>query len=279
MAPARCGQLRLTRAALLASVVLPIVCLVILAGCAMHSDWQKPPEEYARPPRADSLFAAAEQRIADRHGPGHSGFALLERGDRTLQWRLVLIDSAQYSIDLQYYVWFGDTLGRLMMFRVIQAADRGVQVRILTNSLSSHDVPAVNSHYQKWRQPILETGAFLHELRADAAVRGEIVDLAPLTAEFAGLHTKAMVIDRQRAFVGSMNLDPRSAIHNSEMGVIIDSPPLAERLAQRMERDLHGENSWQVILADDGALRWRSAAGELDRQPAATSCSASKTSS
>ena len=69
LAPARCGQLRLTRAALLASVVLPIVCLVILAGCAMHSDWQKPPEEYARPPRADSLFAAAEQRIADRHAP------------------------------------------------------------------------------------------------------------------------------------------------------------------------------------------------------------------
>ena len=102
LAPARCGQLRLTRAALLASVVLPIVCLVILAGCAMHSDWQKPPEEYARPPRADSLFAAAEQRIADRHGPDHSGFALLERGDRTLQWRLVLIDSAQYSICLLY---------------------------------------------------------------------------------------------------------------------------------------------------------------------------------
>ncbi len=149
-----------------------------------------------------------------------------------------------------------------------ELAGRGVKVRILTNSLSSHDVPAVNSHYQKWRQPILETGAQLHELRADAALRGEIVDLPPLKAEFAGLHTKAMVIDRQLAFVGSMNLDPRSEVLNSEMGVIIDSPPLAERLAQRMERDLHGDNSWQVVLNKDGELRWRSTQGELDRQPA-----------
>jgi putative cardiolipin synthase len=149
-----------------------------------------------------------------------------------------------------------------------ELAARGVKVRILTNSLSSHDVPAVNSHYQKWRQPILATGAALHELRADAAVRGEIIDLPPLKAEFAGLHTKAMVIDRQRAFVGSMNLDPRSEVLNSEMGVIIDSPDLAGQLARRMERDLQPDNSWQVVLAENGELRWRSTAGELDRQPA-----------
>jgi putative cardiolipin synthase len=48
---------------------------------------------------------------------------------------------------------------------------RGVKVRILTNSLASHDVPAVNSHYEGWRRPILQAGAWLHELRPDAAVR------------------------------------------------------------------------------------------------------------
>ena len=83
-----------------------------------------------------------------------------------------------------------------------------------------------------------------------------------------GLHTKAMVIDRRRAFVGSMNLDPRSQILNSEMGVLIDSPLLAEKLAERMLRDMAGDNSWQVIRADDGTLRWRSSAGELTSQPA-----------
>lgn len=77
-----------------------------------------------------------------------------------------------------------------------------------------------------------------------------------------------MVVDRQRSFVGSMNLDPRSEIFNSEMGVVIDSPALAEQLARRIERDLGGDNSWQVVKGSDGELRWRSTAGELSEQPA-----------
>jgi putative cardiolipin synthase len=99
-------------------------------------------------------------------------------------------------------------------------------------------------------------------------MRGQLVEIAPLRAEFVGLHTKAMVIDRQRIFIGSMNLDPRSKIHNSEMGVIVDSPPLAEKLAERMLRDMDGANSWQVVRTDDGEMRWRSSAGELTSQPA-----------
>jgi phosphatidylserine/phosphatidylglycerophosphate/cardiolipin synthase-like enzyme len=71
------------------------------------------------------------------------------------------------------------------------------------------------------------TGATLHELRADAAIQGELVDTPPARSGFVGLHTKAMVIDRERSFIGAMNLDPRSGIFNSEMGGIIDSPPLA----------------------------------------------------
>jgi hypothetical protein len=52
------------------------------------------------------------------------------------------------------------------------------------------------------------------------------------------------------------------------MGVVIDSPALAEILASRMERDMNGANSWRVVINPDGDLRWRSDAGELDRQPA-----------
>ncbi len=145
---------------------------------------------------------------------------------------------------------------------------RGVTVRILTNSLASHDVPAVNSHYEGWRRPILETGAALHELRADPAVQAQLVDTAPVRGGFVGLHTKEMVIDRERSFVGSMNLDPRSEVINAEMGVLIDNAPLARALAEAMERDMSGDNSWRVDLGADGALRWTSAAGTLERQPA-----------
>lgn len=484
-----------------------LVAIALFAsGCASTPNWEKPPADFAPAPQADGALAQIEADFRATNGADMSGFRLIERNDRALTWRLALVDSARHTLDLQYYVWFGDTVGQLMMLRVIAAADRGVRVRllfddlntllhdmdsvelrdamlaridahpnieirvfnawrerslvgraaegladferlnrrmhnkqmvadnrvaiiggrnigdeyfglnpafnfhdldvlgfgpvareaskvfdrywnsewvrriprdermpapqdtlseaariaaghpalqgllsgkrawddelaalsatlrpgksavhtdspsraastrnhmpeafralmrsarrevlitnayiipdaafmddlrelaargvavrILTNSLASHDVPAVNSHYERWRRAILQSGARLYELRADAAMRSELVDVAPVRSEFAGLHTKAMVIDRERCFVGSMNLDPRSEIINSEMGVLIDSPPLAADLADRMARDMAPENSWQVTLAPDAALRWSSTAGERTSQPA-----------
>jgi putative cardiolipin synthase len=145
---------------------------------------------------------------------------------------------------------------------------RGVKVRILTNSLASHDVPAVNSHYKAWRKPILQTGAELYEIRPDAKVKALIADTPPTQSQFMGLHTKAIVIDRTRVFIGSMNLDPRSAEINSEMGVVVDSPGLAEALAATMERDMGPENSWRVELDPQGELRWVAGDQVLKSQPA-----------
>jgi putative cardiolipin synthase len=454
-----------------------MACLAIalaIAGCAAPPVTPPPPASYAAAPRPDSRFAPLEARIGAEHGPDASGFRLLDRNADGLKWRLLLVDTASHSLDLQYYVWFGDASGQLLMGRVIAAADRGVKVRILfddlstmlrtmtspelrdamlarvdrhpnvevrvfnawqsrgwfgrslegaaeferlnrrmhnkqlivdnrvaivggrnigdeymglnpefnfhdldvlgvgpvarqasavfdrywnsgwvrripasadsdagvltpemielppaaaahpaarelvagahrwtgdldalpgtlsigrstvhtdppsrapdahnhmfeaivalvrsarrevlitnayiipdenfvnelrtltdrgvkvrilTNSLASHDVPAVNAHYERWREPILRTGTGLHELRADAAIRAGLVDTPPVRSRFVGLHTKAMVIDRERSFIGSMNLDPRSEVINSEMGVIVESAPLAQALAERM---------------------------------------------
>jgi putative cardiolipin synthase len=152
--------------------------------------------------------------------------------------------------------------------RLADLVKRGVKVRILTNSLATHDVPAVNSHYKQWREPLLKAGIDLYEMRPDASIRQEIADRAPVTSGFMGLHTKAIVVDRERAFIGSMNLDPRSIQINSEMGVIIDSPELAEKLAAVMLRDMAPENSWRVVLSPNGELRWRTADEVLDIQPA-----------
>jgi putative cardiolipin synthase len=492
-----------------ARLVLALVWASLSAACATVSPPPKPAPTYAQPPRADSPFALAEDGIRASHGPEASGFMLLERNEDALAWRLALVDSARHTLDLQYYVWFGDRVGQLLMARVIAAADRGVRVRILfddlntmlhdmthlelrdaaiglidrhpnieirlfnawyartvaerlaegatrftqlnrrmhnkqmiadnrvaivggrnigdeyfglnpdfnfhdldvlgigpvardaskvfdrywnsdtagapprfegtapeaglseasvraildlqadprgaamlegrrswgpelaalsarlhtgrgrvdadppardettrnrmpetihrlmrgaqrevlitnayiipdatfvedlraltargvsvrilTNSLASHDVPAVNSHYEGWRVTLLGLGVTLHELRPDAAFRSTLVDTAPGRGEFVGLHVKAMVVDRERVFVGSMNLDPRSEVFNSEMGVVVDSAPLALALAAGMERDMAPSNSWRVELGKDGAPRWTSDAGTLDRQPA-----------
>ena len=145
--------------------------------------------------------------------------------------------------------------------------DRGVRVRILTNSLESHDVPAVNSHYRDWRDDLILAGVELYELRADAAIK-DLVDVPPVSGEFVGLHTKAFVVDREKAFIGSMNFDPRSFNINSEAGAFVHSPGLAEELAQVMERDMMPDNAWQVFLDEKGAPYWVNSDGRTDRQPA-----------
>ncbi|TGD71119.1 phospholipase D family protein [Mangrovimicrobium sediminis] len=146
--------------------------------------------------------------------------------------------------------------------------ERGVNVRILTNSLASHDVPAVNSHYEPWRDDLIAAGVDLYEMRSDPAIQSTVVDVAPVQAQFTGLHSKTAVVDRRYVFVGSMNLDPRSAKINTEMGAIVDSPALAADMAAVIERDMSGDNAWHVTLDDDGDLRWQNSEEIRDSQPA-----------
>jgi putative cardiolipin synthase len=145
---------------------------------------------------------------------------------------------------------------------------RGVEIKVLTNSLASHDVPAVNSHYKQWRKPILKSGAQLYEMRHDAAIQPLVSDTPPTQAKFMGLHSKAMVVDREHVYIGSMNYDPRSAMINSEMGVFIESKGLAEALAQLIERDVQTANSWRVELDGDEELRWVNDTEVVTTQPA-----------
>jgi len=157
--------------------------------------------------------------------------------------------------------------GRPAIDFIRRLTDRGVRVRILTNSLASHDVPAVNSHYKKWRDDLLEAGAELYELRADAAIQ-ELVDVPPVQGHFVGLHTKAFVVDRRLCFIGSMNFDPRSFNINTEAGIFIESPELATALVQLMERDMAPENAWQVLLDEKGRLYWVNSDETVHKQPA-----------
>ncbi len=153
----------------------------------------------------------------------------------------------------------------IQLFRGLAA--RGVRIRMLTNSLASQDVPAVNSHYKKWRKPLIEAGVELHEIRTDAAIKPLVVDTPPVQSPFMGLHIKAIAIDRTRVFIGSMNLDPRSAQFNSEMGVIVESHALGEQLAAIMERDMLPENAWLVSLDARGRVQWTAGGQVLRAQP------------
>ena len=143
----------------------------------------------------------------------------------------------------------------------------GVEVTIHTNSLASHDVPAVNSHYKAWRKPLLQSGASLYEARHDAQIKASVVDTPPISARYMGLHSKSMVIDRRFSVIGSYNFDPRSALLNSEMVAMIDSPGLAGELKQAILSDIDLANSWEVSLNDAGDLEWRNDVEVTERQP------------
>ena len=176
----------------------------------------------------------------------------------------VILRSAERDIDLiNAYI----IPGQGFIDGMKQLTENGVRIRILTNSLASHDVPAVNSHYKQWRKPIIESGAELYEFRADPAIK-TLVDTAPVVSGFSGLHTKSFVVDGHKVFIGSMNFDPRSVHINTEMGIIIDSPGLGQELIRLAERDMAPENAWQVTLDGQGKLVWVNSDETVTRQPA-----------
>jgi putative cardiolipin synthase len=146
--------------------------------------------------------------------------------------------------------------------------EMGVRIRVLTNSLASHDVPAVNSHYEPYRDDLLKAGVDLWELRADPAIQQTVVDVPPIKADFTGLHSKCAVADRRYVFIGSMNMDPRSRAINTEMGAMVDSPELAADLAAIIERNMSGENAWHVQMDENGDLFWENSEERVDKQPA-----------
>lgn len=146
----------------------------------------------------------------------------------------------------------------------------GVSLKVLTGSLGSNNHTSTHSHYRKYRRRILDSGAELYEFRHDPSAGVlEQANVPPVTAGFVSLHVKALVGDRQRCFLGSLNLDPRALEINTENGLYIESPALAKELAAKFERLMLPENAWQVHLEEEAqTLYSTSSEGTVQSQPA-----------
>jgi cardiolipin synthase C len=144
----------------------------------------------------------------------------------------------------------------LVFKRTAQEVKRGVRFAMLTNSLASTDAAGVHAHYTEWRPRLVAGGVELYELRSDAPVRGLVADTPPVKSGFVGLHAKAIVVDRKKVLIGSMNLDPRSWSQNTEMGLVIACPPLAQQLAKAIDRDMLPSNSWRIDVDAKGKVTW-----------------------
>ncbi|MGH8496282.1 MAG: phospholipase D family protein [Gammaproteobacteria bacterium] len=138
----------------------------------------------------------------------------------------------------------------------VDMAERGVQIRVLVNALEATDVDAVHSGYAKRREPLLEAGISLYEVRLSSpGSEGKSPRAGPMGSSGTSLHAKTFSVDRSRVFIGSFNFDPRSINLNTEMGFVIYSPALAEGIDAVLDRRIP-QSTYAVKLSESGELYW-----------------------
>lgn len=147
---------------------------------------------------------------------------------------------------------------------------KGIRVRILTNSYASTDVPIVHAGYAKYRYDLLRAGVELYELNTNLGKKKlQVFRGGKMYQSRSSLHAKAMVFDRETVFIGSLNLDPRSIIQNTEIGVLVDSTDIANGLISFFDKDIE-KIAFRLKLHHDNDniefIRWH---GIVDDEPIA----------
>ena len=203
-------------------------------------------------------YDAPEKALDDESEPGQRIAISLGEAIRGAQEEFILVSP--------YFVPLDSGVG---LFRELR--ERGVRVVVVTNGLAATDVPAVHAGYAAYRKDLLEIGVELYEVRSDVTVAA--AERAGMAFSKASLHTKGFIVDRRLLFVGSFNFDPRSVFINTEMGILVDSPPLARRAAAGLDGGIE-RHAYLVSLDDDGRLRWTGTRDgekvELHREPDAS---------
>jgi cardiolipin synthase C len=149
----------------------------------------------------------------------------------------------------------------------------GLSITIITNSLASTDEPLVHAGYQRYRREMLDLGVQLYEIVPSQVARAK--SLGPFGRSIGRFHAKAAAIDGKAMFIGSLNFDPRSEKHNTELGLLIRSPELTAHLIKLAEL-VQTEGAYRVQLSKDKQrIEWvlPSAGGEatvLTEEPDST---------
>lgn len=219
----------------------------------------KIPVEGAERSAASEPAGAAVLKADEASSPPPSATPALN-ADSVVDGLLALIRSARQDLLVvsPYFV-----PGPEIMDAFRAARSKGVRIRVLTNSLASNDAPLAHAGYARHRKALLEMGIELHEMRSEAAnVRSAL--RAGTTGSSGGsagasramLHTKLLVIDGRLVAVGSMNLDMRSRLQNTEIAVLIASRRFSQLAGDSIDESLP-ENSWRVDLNPKGQLVWR----------------------
>jgi len=183
--------------------------------------------------------------ISDIPGKNDGESGLQGGGESTTQLAAALRDAKESVLIQSPYL----VMPKGGIDLLAELSRRGVRIRISTNSFASTDNIPAFSGYHRQRPRLLQAGVELFEFKPHPGIQTALIERYPRIAEnnpvFA-LHAKSMVIDGKTIFIGTFNLDPRSANLNTEVGVLIESQALGEQLTAAIERDILPENSWQT---------------------------------
>ena len=131
----------------------------------------------------------------------------------------------------------------------------GVHMTIVTNSLASTNAPTVYAKWEKYREQLIKSGADVYEFMVSAEnLRGKEHDRERKQSSFSVLHSKTMVFDDDISWIGSFNLDPRSAYYNTENVAIFESRDFADKLRAMILKD--AQTSWRVTLDECDRPVW-----------------------
>ena len=172
------------------------------------------------------------------------------------------LEQPEKNVDLISAYFVPEKKGAKML---TDLAKDGVKVRVLTNSFKANDVAVVHAFYGKYRQNLLEHGVQLYEFlpalnkndldknTEDLAKKAK-VSIKGLSR--SSLHAKLMALDEKQVFIGSFNFDPRSAYLNTEIGVLLNSPPLAKAVHTTMDENL-SKYAYKLVLDANKKITWQ----------------------
>ncbi len=132
---------------------------------------------------------------------------------------------------------------------------RGVRVRILTNSLQANDVAMVHAGYMRYREDLVSAGVELYEYHSRSNKLRRRLARERLDVDRTSLHAKFFAVDQTHLFVGSFNLDGRSAKLNTELGVYYASPEQAKILSEKFDASMQ-QLAYRVVIDDAGNMQW-----------------------
>jgi putative cardiolipin synthase len=205
----------------------------VISGCVqkLPRDVPAPADQFAMPQSETGVLDSIGDSVDALLPPGHSGYWLLDENEVALDTRLAIIDHAVSSLDVQYFIWEGDATGYLFGQRLLEAADRGVHVRILMDDMaltaSSAGIAAFDHH------PNIEVRIYNPwESRGSTLRKGSefMFDAGRLNQR---MHNKILAADNRFVIIGGRNIGNRyfglyDAYVQNDLDVLIAGPLVAQ---------------------------------------------------